>query len=120
MEGAPQPQRKPAASCSRWPAAALFHRPPHSPSSPACSTGAGKFKPSYLPDAADKVEGEGIEKFETAAHDTAVAQQAVTYGLHLRSRPGEQAAANGGGEHREQQEQQPAAVPADRDAAKLK
>jgi hypothetical protein len=86
------------------------------------SAASGKFKPSYLPEAADKVEGEGIEKFETAEHDTAVAQQAVTYGLHVRSRPGEAAAeaANGGGEQREQQEQQPAAVPADRDAAKLK
>lgn len=43
----------------------------------------------------------------------------VTYGLHLRARPGEgEAAANG--EERGQQDAQPPAVPADRDAAKLK
>lgn len=78
-----------------------------------------KFKPSYIPEAADKIDGEGISKFETAEHDTAVAQQQVTYGLHVRARPGEgEAAANG--EQRGQQDAQPPAVPADRDAAKLK
>lgn len=51
-----------------------------------CSAGS-KFVPTYIPEAADKIDGEGIDKFETAAHDTAVAQQHVTYGLHLRSRP---------------------------------
>ncbi|EFN53037.1 hypothetical protein CHLNCDRAFT_53994 [Chlorella variabilis] len=74
-----------------------------------------KFMPSYIPEASDKVDTEGINKFETAAHDTAVAQQDVTYGLHVRARPQE-----GAEEWREQQEQQPAAVPADREAAKLK
>lgn len=43
--------------------------------------------PSYIPEASDKVDTEGINKFETAAHDTAVAQQDVTYGLHVRARP---------------------------------
>lgn len=74
-----------------------------------------KFVPTYIPEAADKIDGEGIDKFETAAHDTAVAQQHVTYGLHLRSRP-QDGAANGG----QQQEDGPPAVPGDRDAAKLK
>ncbi|KAI7838635.1 hypothetical protein COHA_007562 [Chlorella ohadii] len=80
-----------------------------------------KFKPSYIPDAADKIDGEGISKFETAEHDTAVAQQQVTYGLHVRARPAEgEAAAHANGEQRGQQDAQPPAVPADRDAAKLK
>ncbi|KAL4422274.1 hypothetical protein ABPG75_008471 [Micractinium tetrahymenae] len=74
-----------------------------------------KFVPSYIPEAADKVDGEGIDKFETAAHDTAVAQQQVTYGLHVRSRP-QDGAVNG----EQQQQDGPPAVPGDRDAAKLK
>lgn len=46
--------------------------------SSSCGRSAGaKFKPSYIPEAADKIDGEGISKFETAEHDTAVAQQQV-------------------------------------------
>lgn len=41
-----------------------------------CSAGA-KFIPSFIPEASDKIDTEGINKFETAAHDTAVAQQHV-------------------------------------------
>ena len=50
-------------------------------------TGAGKFRPSYLPEAADKIDEEGISKFETAAHDLAAAGAPVTYGLQQRQRP---------------------------------
>ena len=43
-----------------------------------------------MPEASDKeVDITGIEKFETAEHDTAVAQQAVTYGLQMR-KPGQE------------------------------
>lgn len=52
-------------------------------------------------------------------HAPAPLHTQVTYGLHVRARPGEgEAAANG--EQRGQQDAQPPAVPADRDAAKLK
>lgn len=61
---------------------------PAVPAVPIAARSAGaRFRPTYIPDAADKIDAEGIDKFETAAHDTAVAQQQVTYGLHLRARP---------------------------------
>jgi G-patch domain len=43
----------------------------------------GTYKPSYVPEAAEKIDS-GIDKFETAEHDSAVAQQEVTYGLIQR------------------------------------
>jgi hypothetical protein len=74
--------------------------------------------PSYIPEASDQpVDGSGIDKFETAAHDTAVAQQDVTYGLLLRAPPGQGAA-----QHAQQQPAAAAPAAGDRgsDADKLK
>jgi G patch domain/KOW motif-containing protein len=46
------------------------------------------FVPSFIPDAAGAEEvSQGIEHFQTAAHDTAEAQQDVTYGLIKRQNP---------------------------------
>jgi G patch domain/KOW motif-containing protein len=46
----------------------------------------------------EAVDGAGIDKFETAAHDTATAQGDVTYGLIQRQRPdGAGPSATGGG-----------------------
>ncbi|GAB4821489.1 hypothetical protein N2152v2_008535 [Parachlorella kessleri] len=45
----------------------------------------GKFRPTYLPEAADRIDAEGIDKFEVAGPE--VAQEKVTYGLQQRSRP---------------------------------
>jgi hypothetical protein len=51
-----------------------------------CRTGGGgKFRPSYLPEAADKIDAEGIDKFESMGPE--VAQGKVTYGLQQRLRP---------------------------------
>jgi len=53
--------------------------------------GAQKFAPTFMPDstttAADTIDPKDINKFETAAHDTAVAQHDVSYGLQVRNRP---------------------------------
>lgn len=51
--------------------------------------GAQKFAPTFVPDstAADTIDPKDINKFETAAHDTAVAQHNVAYGLQVRNRP---------------------------------
>lgn len=51
-----------------------------------CRAGPAKFRPSYVPEAADKIDAQGIDKFETSAHDTAIAQENVTYGLIKRER----------------------------------
>lgn len=45
----------------------------------------GKFKPSYLPESADQIDAQGIDKFETAAHDAAPKQE-VSYGLQKRDK----------------------------------
>lgn len=50
----------------------------------ACRTGGGKFRPTYLPEAADRIDAEGIDKFEVAAAEQ---QAPVTYGLVQRARP---------------------------------
>ncbi|KAL4855957.1 hypothetical protein ACK3TF_003714 [Chlorella vulgaris] len=78
-------------------------------------TGA-KYVPTFVPEVGEKIDANGINNFETAQHDTAVAQQDVTYGLLLRGRPEPGSAGDG----RQQQEAQPPAQPGDRDAAKLK
>ena len=108
-------------------------RPPHLTALPAatcppppqhCCRAGTRFMPSYIPEASDQpVDGSGIDKFETAAHDTAVAQQDVTYGLLLRARPGQDAAQDAQQQGQQQQQGQAAtAAAADRgsDAAKLK
>lgn len=72
--------------------------------------------PTFVPEVGEKIDANGINNFETAQHDTAVAQQDVTYGLLLRGRPEPGSAGDG----RQQQEAQPPAQAGDRDAAKLK
>lgn len=52
-----------------------------------CRSARQGYVPSFVPDAADTQEiAQGIEHFQTAAHDTSVAQQNVTYGL-IRQNP---------------------------------
>ena len=51
----------------------------------ACRVAGGKFRPTYLPEAADRIDAQGIDKFEVAGPE--VAQEKVTYGLQQRSRP---------------------------------
>lgn len=44
------------------------------------------FVPSFIPQATDAIDSQGISKFETAEHDTEEAQREVTYGLIKRRR----------------------------------
>jgi G patch domain/KOW motif-containing protein len=54
---------------------------------PARRTGRATFVPSFIPDAAaDAIDVQGIDNFQTAEHDTAVAQKDVAYGLIKRER----------------------------------
>jgi hypothetical protein len=50
------------------------------------SRGPKGYAPSYIPEAVDRVDATGIDKFEASVHDTAVAQETVTYGLINRKR----------------------------------
>lgn len=58
--------------------------------------GPRKLKPSFIPEESmtESLGGDhqknGIERFETSAHDTAVAQEKVTYGLITRNKEKEQ------------------------------
>jgi len=51
-----------------------------------CRSARPGYVPSFVPDAAGTQEiAQGIEHFQSAAHDAAVAQQVVTYGLTRRN-----------------------------------